>query len=410
MALNVIWIFFFLCSFVVALFKAFGWQDWGVFTRLIEGLSGGIEVGVSISLGYIGVMTFWLGIMKVGEAAGAVSFLAKIVGPFFSKLFPGVPKDHPANGAIIMNYSANMLGLDSAATPLGLKAMTELQNLNPKKDTASDAQIMFLVLNTSGLTLIPVGVFALRQSTGAENVTGVFIPILIATFIASLVGMIAVALKQRINLLHPVVLAYVGGMGALIAGIVLLFAKLPTPMVEPVATTMANVLVFLIIVSFISLAACRRVNVYENFIEGAKEGFGVAVRLIPYLVAMLCAISVFRASGALDGAMDGVRWTVEKTGADVAWVEGVPTAMMKPLSGSGAKAMAGEAMKHHGPDSFVGYLVSIMQGSADTTFFILAVYFGSVGIRKTRYALTCGLLADAAGLIAAVLITYQFFG
>ena len=411
MALNYIWIFFFLCAFVVAVCKAAFWGDWPIFNKLVEGMSSGIELGVDISLGYIGIMAFWLGIMKVGEAAGAVGFLARLVGPFFTRLFPGVPKDHPANGAIIMNYSANMLGLDSAATPLGLKAMNSLQELNPEKETASDAQIMFLVLNTSGLTLIPVGVFALRQGTGAENVTGVFIPVLIATFVATLVGMTAVALKQKINLLHPVVLAYVGGAMAFITGLVLLFAKvLPAEQVGPVATAMANILIMLIIVSFITLALFKKVNVYENFIEGAKGGFQVAVRIIPYLVAILCAISVFRASGALDGAMDSVRWAVGKTGADVRWVEGMPTAMMKPLSGSGAKGMAGEAMKTHGADSFIGNLVSVMQGSADTTFFILAVYFGSAGIRRTRYALTCGLLADAAGLIAAVFVAYLFFG
>jgi spore maturation protein SpmA len=411
MALNYIWVFFFLCAFVVAVCKAAFWGDWPIFNKLVEGMSSGIETGVTISLGYIGIMTFWLGIMKVGEAAGAVAFLAKLVGPFFSRLFPGVPKDHPANGAIIMNYSANMLGLDSAATPLGLKAMSELQELNPEKDTASDAQIMFLVLNTSGLTLLPIGVFALRQGTGAENITGVFIPILIATFVATLAGMIAVALKQRIKLFDKVVMAYLGGALALIGGLVFLFAKvLPYEQVEPVATAMANVLIMTIIVSFIALSVFRKVNVYENFIEGAKGGFEVAIRIIPYLVAILCAISVFRASGALDSAMDGVRHVVGKTGVDVQWVEGIPTAMMKPLSGSGAKGMAGEAMVTHGPDSFIGNMVSVMQGSADTTFFILAVYFGSVGIRKTRYALTCGLIADAAGLTAAVFLSYLFFG
>ncbi len=416
MALNYIWVGFFLVAFLTAVHKALLHGEWSIFNKLVEGLGGGIELGVDIALGYIGVMAFWLGIMKVGEAAGAVAFLAKLVAPFFSRLFPGVPKDHPANGAIVMNYSANMLGLDSAATPLGLKAMEELQSLNPEKDTASDAQIMFLVLNTTGLTLIPVGVFALRTSVlqdkglSLDSVTTVFIPILIATFVATLVGMVAVAIRQRINLLHPVVLAYLGGAAALIGGLIALFRALPTEQIAPVATAIANVLIFLIITSFIGLAVLRKVNVFERFIEGAKGGFEVAVRIIPYLVAMLCAIKVFTASGAMEATMDGARWAVETAGVDAAWVEGLPTAMMKPISGSGAKAMAGSAMDEHGPNSFIGNLVSVMQGSADTTFFILAVYFGAVGIKRTRYALTCGLIADAAGIVAAIFVAYLFFG
>jgi len=368
------------------------------------------EVGASISLGYIGGMALWLGVMRIGEKGGAVDVLARLVAPLFGRLFPEVPKGHPAQGSIIMNFSANLLGLDNAATPLGLKAMKELHELNPKKDTASNAQIMFLVLNTSGLTIIPVSVMVLRGSMDAANPADVFVPILIATYFSSFVGLLCVSLIQRINLFQLPILLWLGGMTTAIALSVTYFQSLTQKAVQEQSALIAAVFIFAIITAFLILAARKKVNVYEEFVEGAKEGFGVAIKIIPFLVAMLVAVGVFRASGGLKGVTDIVGAGVEAVGMDDRWVEALPTALMKPLSGSGARGMASEAMETHGADSFVGRLACTFQGSTETTFYVLALYFGSVGIRKTRYAVVAGLVADLAGVIAAIFVAYAFFG
>lgn len=367
------------------------------------------ETSVNISIYLIGVMTLWMGIMKVGESGGAVRLLGKLTGPFFNRLFPEVPKDHPANGSMLMNFAANMLGLDNAATPLGLKAMKELQELNPNNDKASNAQIMFLVLNTSGLTLIPVSVMAIRAAQGAVNPADIFLPILIATFCSTLAGLIAVSVVQKINLFDKVVLAYIGGATLCITALLVFFHSLPQEKISVYSTAGANILLFSIIVSFIVLAIRKRINVYDAFIEGAKDGFNVAVRIIPFLVAMLVAIGVFRASGALDMLVDGLRWVFALFLPDTSFVDALPTAFMKPLSGSGARGMMVETMQTFGADSFAGRLSSTFQGSTETTFYTLAVYYGAVGIRKTRYTVTCGLIADFAGIIAAISIAYLFF-
>jgi spore maturation protein SpmA len=348
--------------------------------------------------------------MKVGEVGGAIAVLAKVARPFFRRLYPEVPADHPAHGSIIMNFAANMLGLDNAATPLGLKAMQELQELNPVKETATNAQIMFLVLNTSGLTVIPISIMVYRAQAGAVNPTDVFLPILLATYFSTLTGLIAVAIVQRINLFHPVVLAYLVGLTALIAATLLYFSGLSQEHVQTVSTLVANVTLFGIISAFILMATVRRVNVYEAFIEGAKEGFNVAIRIIPYLIAILVAIGVFRASGALDALVDGIGRVFTASGLRTDFIPALPTAIMKPLSGSGARGMMVDAMTTYGADSFVGRLASTFQGATDTTFYILALYFGSVGVRKTRHAVACGLIADFAGIIAAIFIAYLFFG
>jgi spore maturation protein SpmA len=356
------------------------------------------------------VLTLWLGLMKVGEQGGAIGVLAKVARPFFTRLFPEVPREHPAHGSIIMNFAANMLGLDNAATPLGLKAMQELQELNTEKDTATNAQIMFLVLNTSGLTVIPISIMVYRAQMGAANPTDVFLPILLATYFSTLAGLIAVGVVQRINLLQPVILAYLLGLTGLVATSIWYFSGLPQEQVQTISTTVANVTLFGIISAFIAMAAWKRINVYDAFIEGAKEGFNVAIRIIPYLIAILVAIGVFRASGTLDLLVSGLGSALTALGLPTEFIPSLPTALMKPLSGSGARGMMVDAMQTYGADSFVGRLASVFQGSTDTTFYVIALYFGSVGVRRTRHAVTCGLIADFTGIIAAIFIAYVFFG
>ena len=376
MVLNYIWVAFFLLAFVIAVVKLIFWGDMEVFPAMMDSTFSSSKTAFEISLGLTGVLALWLGVMKVGEKGGVVNFLARILSPVFSKLFPDIPKGHPVTGSIFMNIAANMLGLDNAATPLGLKAMEQMQELNPKKDTAWNPMIMFLVLNTSGLTLIPVSIMVYRVQLGSTQPTDIFMPILLATFFSTLVGIIVTSLYQHIK----------------------------------VSTTIANILLMTIIVSFIVAGVRKKINVYDAFIEGAKDGFNTAIRIIPYLVAILVGIGVFRASGAMDMLIGGMRWCVEATGLNAQWVDAMPTALMKPLSGSGARGMMVDAMTTYGADSFVGRLSCVFQGSTDTTFYILAVYFGSVGIAKTRHAVACGLLADLAGVIAAIAICYLFFG
>ncbi|MEE2845492.1 MAG: nucleoside recognition domain-containing protein [Gemmatimonadota bacterium] len=409
MVLNVIWIGFFLIAFVVAGVKLVFFQDTEVFTAMVASTFDMAEVAFEISLGLTGVLTLWLGLMRVGEKGGVIAVLAKVVRPFFHRIFPEIPRDHPVHGSIIMNFAANMLGLDNAATPLGLKAMQELQELNPEKDTASNAQIMFLVLNTSGLTLIPISVMVYRAQMGAANPSDIFLPILLTTFFSTMAGLISVAVVQRINLFDRVVMAYLGGLTAMIAAIIHYFSRLPSEEVELVSTVVANVLLFGIISLFIFMAAVRRVNVYEAFIEGAKEGFPVVIKIIPYLVAILVAIGVFRASGAMDLLVAGIGSVFTFMGLNTDFIEALPTALMKPLSGSGARGMMVDAMQTHGADSFIGRLTSTFQGSTDTTFYIIALYFGSVSVRKTRHAVACGLIADGTAIVAGIFIGYLFF-
>lgn len=410
MVLNYIWIAFFVIAFIIALIKLVFLGDTAVFPAVMDSTFASAKTAFEISLGLTGVLSLWLGIMKIGEKGGVVNALARVLSPVFVRLFPDIPKGHPVVGNIFMNISANMLGLDNAATPLGLKAMEGLQQLNPKKDTASNPMIMFLVLNTSGLTIIPVSIMVYRAQLGAAQPTDVFIPILVATFFSTLVGIIATSLFQRINLLNRTLLLTLGGVSLGVAALIWGFSRLDSVMMNTVGTTTANVLLFTIIIAFILAGVRKKVNVYDAFIEGAKEGFTTAVRIIPYLVAVLVGIGVFRASGAMDWLIDGVKWIVMSTGLPSDWVGALPTALMKPLSGSGARGMMVDAMTTYGADSFVGRLSCIFQGSTDTTFYILAVYFGSVGIRYTRHAVACGLLADLAGIIAAIFICYLFFG
>jgi spore maturation protein SpmA len=409
MVLNYLFVAFFLVALVVGAVKLVVLGDTEVFTAMVNATFEMAKTAFEISLGLTGVLTLWLGIMRVGERGGAISALARVVRPFFRRIFPGIPADHPAHGSIIMNFAANMLGLDNAATPLGLKAMQELQQLNPEPDTATNAQIMFLVLNTSGLTLIPISIMVYRAQLGAANPSDVFLPILLATYFSTLAGLIAVAVVQKINLFDRVVLAYLVGVTAVVAATLFYFLRLPQDRVEVVSTVTANVILFGIIAGFIALALVRRVNVYEAFIEGAKEGFTVVIKIIPYLVAILVAIGVFRASGALEWLVAGVGRGVAALGLDTDFIPALPTALMKPLSGSGARGMMVDAMQTYGADSFVGRLASTFQGATDTTFYIIALYFGSVSVRKTRHAVTCGLIADAAGVIAAIFIAYLFF-
>ena len=409
MVLNYIWIAFFGIAFVIALVKLIFLGDTEVFPAIINSTFDTSKTAFEISLGLTGVLSLWLGVMKIGEKGGVVNAMARWLSPVFTRLFPDIPRNHPVFGNIFMNISANMLGLDNAATPLGLKAMEGLQALNTKKDTASNPMIMFLVLNTSGLTIIPVSIMVYRAQMGAAQPTDIFIPILIATFISPLAGVIITSLFQRINLLQPVLVATLGGLSLLVATLIWGFSRLDGPMMNTVGTTSANVLLFLIIICFIAAGVRKRINVYDAFVEGAKGGFETAVRIIPYLVAVLVGIGVFRASGAMDWLTESVKWLVGLTGADAEWVGALPTALMKPLSGSGARGMMVDAMTTYGADSFVGRLSCIFQGSTDTTFYILAVYFGSVGISKTRHAVACGLLADLAGILAAIGIAYLFF-
>jgi spore maturation protein SpmA/spore maturation protein SpmB len=383
--------------------------DTEIFTTMVNSTFEMAGVAVDICLGLIGVLTLWLGLMKVGEMGGAVRLLARVVRPFFHKLFPEVPEDHPAYGSMIMNFAANMLGLDNAATPLGLKAMKELQSLNPDEETATNAQIMFLVLNTSGLTVIPISIMVYRAQMGAANPSDIFLPILLTTFFSTLAGLIVVAMVQRINLLDRTILAYLGGLTGIVGGTIYFFSRLPQDQVETVSNLVANVLLFSIIAGFIGLAMIRKVNVYEAFIDGAKEGFAVVIKIIPYLVAILVAIGVFRASGSMDFLVAGVGRAFTFMGINTDFIEALPTALMKPLSGSGARGMMVDAMQTYGADSFVGRLASTFQGATDTTFYIIALYFGSVGVKKTRHAVACGLFADFVGIVAAIFIAYLFF-
>jgi len=409
MVLNYIWIFFFVAAFIVALFKLVFDGDTEVFGQMMKSTFDMSKTGFEISLGLTGVLTLWMGIMKVGEKGGAVGVMSRLIHSFFRRLFPELPADSPAYGSIMMNIAANMLGLDNAATPMGLKAMQQMQETNVRKDTATNAQIMFLVLNTSGLTIVPVSIMVYRAQLGAVNPADIFIPILLATYFSTLVGLIAVAIWQRINLLNKVILAYLGGGTLLIAGIIWYFSTLDKEMIATVSGVVSNVVLFSIIISFIVMAFIRRINVYEAFIDGAKEGFSVAVKIIPYLIAILVAIGVFRASGAMDVLMSGIERMVEGMGFNSDFVAALPTALMKPLSGSGARGLMIDTMNTYGADSFAGRLASTFQGATDTTFYIIAVYFGAVGIKNTRYAVPCGLIADFAGIIAAIVIAYLFF-
>jgi len=408
--LNKIWGAFFFVAFAVGLVKAVFFGDSGVWALMVSAAFDMAKVGFEIALGLTGVMCLWLGIMRLGEQGGAVDFLARIFGPLLRRLFPGIPEGHPAMGSIVMNMAANMLGLDNAATPLGLKAMNELQELNPEPDVATNDQILFLVLNTSAVTIIPITIFVYRAQMGAADPTDVFIPMLIATFCSTMVGLTVTAAVQKLRLWDPVILAYLGGLTALVAGMVVYFSRLDRETMQIQSSVVSNFFIFSVIVIFVLLAARRRLPLYEIFVDGAKDGFKVAVGIIPYLVAMLVAIGVIRASGALDFLLDGVRWGVNLVGLDTRWVDGLPTALMRPLSGSGARGLMLETMEAQGADSFAGRLVSLIQGSTETTFYVLAVYFGSVGIRRTRHAVACGLAADVAGAVAAILICYLFFG
>lgn len=410
MVLNYIWIAFFLVAFVIALVRLIFMGDTEVFPAIINSTFDTSKTAFEISLGLTGVLSLWLGIMKIGEKGGVVNVVARVLSPVFTRLFPDIPKGHPVTGSIFMNVAANMLGLDNAATPLGLKAMEQLQELNPKKDTATNPMIMFLVLNTSGLTLIPVSIMVYRAQMGAAQPTDIFVPILLATFFSTLAGIIVTSLYQRINLINRTMLLTLGGMCVVVAAIIWGFSQMDKSQMNVVSTSVANILLMTIIVVFILAGMRHRVNVYDAFIEGAKDGFTTAVRIIPYLVAILVGIGVFRASGAMDMLIDGIKWIVATLGGNTDFVGALPTALMKPLSGSGARGMMVDAMTTYGADSFVGRLSCIFQGSTDTTFYILAVYFGSVGVRYTRHAVACGLLADLAGVVAAIAICYMFFG
>lgn len=410
MVLNYIWVAFFVIAFLIALVKLVFLGDYQVFPSMMDATFASAKTGFELSLGLTGVLAFWLGMMKIGERSGLIDRLARVLSPVLVKLFPDIPKGHPAYGHMFMNMAANMLGLDNAATPLGLKAMESLQTLNTKKDTATNPMIMFLVLNTSGLTIIPISILVFRAQLGAAQPTDVFVPILLATFIATLAGIIVTSFYQRINLLQPALILFLGSACLLVAAIVWGFAQMDKETMNVVSTTAANVILFLIIIGLICSGMRQRQNVYDSFVEGAKEGFQTAVRIIPYLIAILVGIAVFRASGAMDWLIEGIRHIVILTGLPADWVDAMPTALMKPLSGSGSRGMMVDAMTTFGADSFVGRLSCLFQGSTDTTFYTLAVYFGAVGISRTRHAVACGLLADLAGVIAAIAICYIFFG
>lgn len=409
MVLNYIWIAFFVLAFVVALIKLVFFGDTQVFSEIMNATFSSSETAFKISLGLTGVLSLWLGIMKIGENGGLIATLSRWLSPIFCKFFPDIPKGHPAAGSIFMNLSANMLGLDNAATPMGLKAMKELQELNGGKDTASNPMIMFLVLNTSGLTLIPISIMVYRAQLGAAQPTDIFIPIMLSTFFSTLAGVITVSLYQKINLFNKTIFLFLGAISAFIGMIIFFFSTLPREDIDLYSTLFANIFLFSVIICFIVAGMRKKINVYDSFVEGAKEGFGTAVRIIPYLVAILVAIAVFRASGAMQFIIDGIAYVVALCGANTDFVDALPTALMKPLSGSGARGLMVDAMTTYGADSFVGRLASVFQGATDTTFYILAVYFGSVGVKNTRYAVTCGLIADFAGVIAAIFICYLFF-
>ncbi|MBJ2195231.1 MAG: spore maturation protein [Muribaculaceae bacterium] len=409
MALNYIWIAFFIAAFCVALFRTLVLGDFSVWSSIMSASFSSAATAFEIALGLTGILSLWLGLMKIGEKAGVIGFFGKMISPLFCRLFPGVPKGHPAMGSIFMNVSANMLGLDNAATPLGLKAMQELQTLNKEKDTATDAMIMFLILNASGLCFIPISIMMYRAQAGAANPTDIFLPILLATFISTLVGIVALCIKQRIRLTDPVLIAWLVGMGAVIAGIVWFFSGMDGGRVERWSGFIANAMLFGVIMLFLCAGLWKRINVYEAFIEGARDGFKTAVTIIPYLVAILVAIGMFRASGAMDVITGWMTSVVAALGFDTGWVEALPTALMKPLSGSGSRGMMIDLMATHGADAFVSRVSAAIQGSTDTMFYVLAVYFGSVGIKKTRYAVTYALMADIAGSVAGVFAAYVFF-
>lgn len=409
MALNYIWIFFFLIAFAVGLIKLFFFGDLDIFQSMMNSTFETAKTGFEVSLGLTGVLTLWMGIMKIGEEGGVIRIFSKLIGPLFRKLFPELGTDHPAYSSIMLNIAANMLNLDNAATPMGLKAMKEMQKTNLNKDVASDAQIMFLVLNTSGLTILPISIMVYRTQMGAVNPSDIFIPILLSTFFSTIAGLVSVAWYQKINLLDKTILAYLGGLTAFIIGLICYFSSLDKDQITAISGVVSNFILFSVIILFIVLGLRKKINIYEAFIDGAKDGFKTAVMIIPYLVAILVAIGVFRASGAMDWLIDGISWCLEKLGINTDFVEALPTAFMKPLSGSGGRGMMVDAMNTYGADSFVGRVASTVQGATDTTFYILAVYFGSVGIRQTRYALACGLIADLFGIIAAILLGYLFF-
>lgn len=409
MALNYIWIGFFVIGFVVAIGQLIFAGNTQIFNDLVNSVFANAKTGFEVSLGLTGALTLWMGLLKVGEKGGVIALMGRFIGPLFEKLFPGLPKGHPAYGSIMLNISANMLGLDNAATPVGLKAMKEMQEVNPKKDTASNAQIMFLVLNAAGLTILPISIIVYRTQLGAVNPADIFIPILISTFAASLTGMISVAIIQQINLFDKVILSYLGGLSAIIIGIIIYFSRLPKEEISTISTLTANFLLMSVIILFIVLAFIKKVNVYDAFIEGAKEGFNTSIRIIPFLVAMLVAIGVFRASGAMDFVISGITKIFSWMGVDTQFTGALPVAFMKPLSGTGARGLMIDAMKTHGADSFIGRLSCTMQGTTDTTFYIIAVYFGSVGIKNTRYSIGCGLLADLVGFTTAIFVAYLFF-
>jgi len=409
MALNIIWIGFIVIAFVLACVQLLFFGNTQIFSDIMNAAFGSAKSGFEISLGLTGALSLWLGVMKIGENGGVLERLSRFVAPFFVRIFPEIPKGHPALASMFMNLSATMLGLDNAATPMGLKAMGEMQELNPDKDRASNSMILFLVLNTAGLTLIPISIMVYRAQLGAVNPADIFIPILLATFMAFIAGLVSVAVVQKINLFNRVVMGTLIGISALIGGIIYFLSGLPKEQIAQYSSLAANFILFSIIISFITMAIIKKVNVYDSFIEGAKEGFKVAIGIIPYLIAILVAIGMFRASGALDFLINGIRWAVSFTGINTEFVDALPTAFMKPLSGSGARGMMIEAMRIHGADSFIGRLSSIIQGSTDTTFYIIAVYFGSVGIKNSRYAILCGLFADAVGITAAILLGYLFF-
>ncbi len=409
MALNYIWAAFFIIAFAIAIIKNIFFHDNTIYETLVSGVFDSAKVGFEISLALTGIMTLFLGILKIGEEAGAIRFIARIIGPFFNKLFPEVPKDHPAHGQMIMNFSANLLGLDNAATPFGLKAMESLQELNPTKDTASNAQIMFLVLHTSGLTLIPISIMTYRAAMGAADPSDIFIPCILGTYVTTVASMIIVATKQKINLFDKTIFSWLGGITLFILFVLWYLSTLNKQEIETFSKVYSNFILLTIIVVFVAGGLIKKVNVYETFVNGAKEGFATAVKIIPYLVGMLVAISVFRNSGALDMVTDGLAMAIGAMGFDTAFVDALPVALMKPLSGSGARGLMIDAMQEYGPDSFIGRLVCIFQGSADTTFYIVALYFGSVGVSKTRYAIPYGLIADFIGVIAGIFIAYLFF-
>jgi spore maturation protein SpmA len=409
MVLNYIWVAFFLIAFAVALVKLIVFQDMEVFPAMLQSTFDMAKTGLEISIGLAGVMSLWLGLMKIGEKGGMVPILSRVVGPFFSRLFPSIPRNHPATGSIIMNFSANILGLDNAATPLGLKAMSELQDLNPDKDTASDAQIMFLVLNASGLTIIPISVMADRAMMGSVNPTSIFIPTLIATFCSTFIGLLYISIRQKIKLHDPVILGYILGMIAFVGMVIWYFSGLPPEQVQLQSSLFTGLIIFAIIVSFILLGIRRKIPIFETFVEGAKEGFGISIKIIPFLVGMLVAIGVFRTSGVLTYIEEGIAWTLISMGVNADFVPALPVGLLKPLSGQGARSMMIAVSETYGVDSFVGNVAAIFRGCAETTLYLTALYFGSISVRKTRYAVTGGLIADLAGIAGGIFAGYLFF-